>query len=351
MRLSTKSLSISAILLLNVTNKDAFTFDTTLKVIQKQARYQHLYTTNKNVSNAPTTEMPIVVEKLDELTKESFFCLRTTGSNPTNTCAVECKRIDGKCLGGHDDDPTGNRRAFVFAREPSNHITHEGPILVHVREIPFSYGKLGGQIWYAAVAFAQYIAMNASFFEGKQILELGAGLGLPGLVASKCGGYVTLSEFGYQGEVDGEIIEVPGEKRLIPSALIDNLRYNALLNAGGTSSVTKNDIRVRHLDWYDYVIKNQSSDIEVNEIEGYDILIGSDLINWEDDVGPLISTLKYFLLARKGSIAIISLSRKNRRGLPMFLEKVKQEFRMVDIKEQSVVHFEEHPLVLITLSM
>ena len=68
--------------------------------------------------------------------------------------------------------------------------------MIHVREIPFSYGKLGGQIWYAAVAFGQYIALNASAFKGKKILELGAGLGLPGLVAAKCGGDVTLSEFG-----------------------------------------------------------------------------------------------------------------------------------------------------------
>ena len=72
----------------------------------------------------------------------------------------------------------------------------DGPLLMHVREIPFSYGKLGGQIWYAAVAFGQYVAMNGSMFKGKKILELGAGLGLPGLIAAKCGGLVTLSEFG-----------------------------------------------------------------------------------------------------------------------------------------------------------
>ena len=67
--------------------------------------------------------------------------------------------------------------------------------------------------------------------------------------------------------------------------------------------------------------------------------------------GPLISTLKYFLKLKEGAKAIISLSSENRRGLPMLLDRVKQEFAMVEIVEQSVVHFEKHPLVLITLSM
>jgi len=197
------------------------------------------------------------VEELQELTKESFFCLRTPEPNPTSTCTVECKRKDGKPL-GYDASKSSNliedyvRRAFVFVKEPTPHGISHGPISIHVREIPFSYGKLGGQIWYAAVAFGQYVALHASLFKGKKILELGAGLGLPGLVASKCGGHVTLSEFGYNGEVDGEVIEMAGEKRLIPSALLDNLRYNVLLNKDSNGN-DETPVKVRHLDWYDYV--------------------------------------------------------------------------------------------------
>jgi len=54
---------------------------------------------------------------------------------------------------------------------------------------------------------------------------------------------------------------------------------------------------------------------------------------------------------KEGSKAIISLSAENRRGLPKFLENIRKEFKTVDIKEQSVIHFEEHPLILITLTM
>ena len=41
---------------------------------------------------------------------------------------------------------------------------------------------------------------------------------------------------------------------------------------------------VRHIDWYDYVDKEHDIDT-VNKDDQYDIIIGSDLVNWEDDVG------------------------------------------------------------------
>jgi len=70
------------------------------------------------------------VEELQELTKESFFCLRTPEPNPTSTCTVECKRKDGKPL-GYDASKSSNliedyvRRAFVFVKEPTPHgISH-----------------------------------------------------------------------------------------------------------------------------------------------------------------------------------------------------------------------------------
>lgn len=97
---------------------------------------------------------------------------------------------------------------------------------------------------------------------------------------------ILLSTFnfsGYEGEVDGEIIEIQGEKRLIPSALLDNLRYNVLLNSPCSE---ENTVKVRHLDWYDYVDGSPKlSNENESKDEEYDLIIGSDLINWEDDVG------------------------------------------------------------------
>jgi len=72
-----------------------------------------------------------------------------------------------------------------------------------------------------------------------------------------------------------------GEKRLIPSALLDNLRYNVLLNKDSNGN-DETPVKVRHLDWYDYVDYDEK---QIDEEESYDLIIGSDLINWEDDIG------------------------------------------------------------------
>ena len=104
---------------------------------------KHKLKKNKNLSilhiSGESTDMsgeknvPFVVEKLNELTKESFFCLRTKDPRPSSTCTVECKRTDGKPLGWHSDaiDDSLNRRAFVFAREPGKPGTRYGKVMMN----------------------------------------------------------------------------------------------------------------------------------------------------------------------------------------------------------------------------
>ncbi|MDQ3277533.1 MAG: methyltransferase domain-containing protein [Bacteroidota bacterium] len=48
--------------------------------------------------------------------------------------------------------------------------------------IPFPYWS---QVWPAAKALAQFLALHPEYIAGKTVLELGAGLGLPSLVAAR----------------------------------------------------------------------------------------------------------------------------------------------------------------------
>jgi predicted nicotinamide N-methyase len=48
-------------------------------------------------------------------------------------------------------------------------------------KIPFPYWS---QVWPAAITLAQFLAMHPEYIAGKNIVELGAGLGLPSLVAA-----------------------------------------------------------------------------------------------------------------------------------------------------------------------
>ena len=82
----------------------------------------------------------------------------------------------------------------------------------------FSGGKLGHDVWPASVSLASWVLAHRKKFEGKKVLELGAGAtGLPGLMAAKCGAEVTLTD------IDGDTDDEP--TMLIPT-LMQNIRRN-----------------------------------------------------------------------------------------------------------------------------
>jgi predicted nicotinamide N-methyase len=56
----------------------------------------------------------------------------------------------------------------------------------------FPYGLL---LWASAIALAERLAEEPRLVAGKRVLELGAGVGLPGLVAQSLGGRVTQTDY------------------------------------------------------------------------------------------------------------------------------------------------------------
>lgn len=78
-------------------------------------------------------------------------------------------------------------------------ILHTGAILSRDDESRF-LGELadrlpyGVALWPAAIALAHEIAERAATFVGRRILELGAGTGLPGIVAASLGGLVVQTD-------------------------------------------------------------------------------------------------------------------------------------------------------------
>ena len=51
------------------------------------------------------------------------------------------------------------------------------------------------EIWPASIALSQHIVSRSSFFKNKSVLEIGCGLGIPGIVAGKLGAQVTLTDY------------------------------------------------------------------------------------------------------------------------------------------------------------
>jgi methyltransferase-like protein 23 len=78
-------------------------------------------------------------------------------------------------------------------------ILHTGAILTHADESHFlrelkSLLPYGVALWPSAIALAHELASRADAFRGRRVLELGAGTGLPGIVAATLGGQVVQTD-------------------------------------------------------------------------------------------------------------------------------------------------------------
>ncbi|BFZ02603.1 hypothetical protein BsWGS_05642 [Bradybaena similaris] len=70
--------------------------------------------------------------------------------------------------------------------------TAQEALTVRIPEV--TEANYGLYIWPCAPVLAQYVWLNRNRVTGKHVLEIGAGTSLPGVVASKCGARVTLSD-------------------------------------------------------------------------------------------------------------------------------------------------------------
>lgn len=93
-------------------------------------------------------------------------------------------------------------------------IPHTGAVLTYADETHF-FRELrnrlpyGVALWPAAIALAHDIASRADALNGSQVLELGAGTGLPGIVAASLGGEVVQTD---RHELAMSVCKLNGER-------------------------------------------------------------------------------------------------------------------------------------------
>lgn len=115
-------------------------------------------------------------------------------------------------------------------------------------------------VWDSAIVMCEYMVKNADLLANRTVIELGAGSGLVGLVASHLGGTVTVTE-----------------RKVV-------LEYLQKTITNNTSP--GNEISVRELDWTQGLSKFRTSD------QTYDIILGADIIYIEDLFSDLLRTLQ-----------------------------------------------------------
>ena len=121
------------------------------------------------------------------------------------------------------------------------------------------------ELWPAAVAMAQYVAQHVPL-AGRQVLELGCGLGLVGVVAALHGARVLCTDY--------------------EAAALDFARHNARRNACAR-------MRFQLMDWRRPTLQRR-----------YDYILASDVIYEARNFGPLVAILRRYLA--RGGMALFS---------------------------------------------
>ena len=140
------------------------------------------------------------------------------------------------------------------------------------------------RLWEAAIVLADFLAGKPVDGE-KTLLELGAGLGAPGLAAAAAGYQVTLSDY--------------------EQLIIDFERVNAA--ASGLDHV-----RCTLLDW-----------LHPPEMERYDVIIGAEILFREEFFEPLLRVLRQAL---KPDGVVYLAHDIQRRSLQPFLKMAEKEY-------------------------
>ena len=141
-------------------------------------------------------------------------------------------------------------------------------------------------LWPSAIALSEYITEHSALVKNQDVIELGCGLGLPGMVASNLGGKVLMTDY-----------------------LEEALSFARLNWEQNLSSVFNSEL----VDWR-----------KIDDKKKYDIVLASDVAYENRSFQPLLIALKS-LVKKNGRIL---LSEPNRKFSSPFIELLKTEFEI-----------------------
>ncbi len=155
-----------------------------------------------------------------------------------------------------------------------------------VSEFPFWV-----KLWEAAMILS-YALASLPEPKGKTLLELGAGLGAPGITAAAYGFDVTLSDY--------ENIIMDFQKVSIAASGLNN-------------------VKCAHVDW-----------LSPPEMEPFDVLTAAEVLFREEFFDPLLNVFRKYLKPG-GTIYLAHDAR--RKCLPLFMERAKDEYDIAGGKQ------------------
>lgn len=191
---------------------------------------------------------------------------------------------------------TAIKKKYKVAFEPLRIGNHELKLLKITDLEPLLKGKdpfknvsdfpFWVKLWEASMVLAQMLTTTPPKPD-QTLLELGAGLGAPGLAAAACGHTVTLSDY--------------------EPHILDFQRISA-----AASNLTNIDYKV--IDWLD-----------PPDLPQFDTIVGAEILFREDFFTPLLNVFRK-LLTPGGTIYLAHDAR--RKSLPKFLKAAEKEYKI-----------------------
>eukprot|EP01041_Mallomonas_annulata_P014138 gene14138-30103_t len=212
---------------------------------------------------------------------------------------------------------------FMFGTQTSKVVNNfQFPLFsIQIRMIDSEPGHIqsGQYLWPAAQSLSQYLIDNWLALESDVIIELGAGCGLTGLVASKLSNnaHIILTDYDYGAlTLLQENIELnnnnflhtsvlPSSEPSMPKSTTSTSTSNNSSPITGETTVT--NIRCQLLEWgaaippdMEYTIKQTLITKTLTQSSSQGVLIiGSDLLYCKSIVRPLLVTVRNILTMRR----------------------------------------------------
>lgn len=152
---------------------------------------------------------------------------------------------------------------------PFTYATEDSYVSQTSRHLPY-----GVALWPAALALAEELDARGEQLSGKSVLELGAGTGLPGLVAASQG---------------AQVVQTDNDETVLMLC-----EQNAVQNEIG-------GVQRRLMDWTDWRDKEQ-----------YDIILGADIL-YMDSLQPVLAAIFRRNLASRGFVLLADSGRPQSR--------------------------------------
>ncbi|ORX64279.1 hypothetical protein BCR32DRAFT_273162 [Anaeromyces robustus] len=191
-----------------------------------------------------------------------------------------------------------------------------------------SKGTTGLRTWEASLRLSEYFIQNPKICKNKNIIELGAGIGLLSLICAKLGAKTVLAT-----DVNCDVLQ----------RLQQNIEANQLLLEKENCTIPK----VEKLDWNEKYL-------DMSEYKNLDLIICADVIYNPENIEPLVNILSIFLKAIPLITIILCNPLRQQSTYDLFLEQLNKHnitihIELIDQVPMIFYHDEEFSQIQMTI--